>query len=815
MDPPPFVLRLPSGGAPTPVNIPRTMSDNKLKRFVGGDLSPVNGASAQQQSASSAAGGEAAGINLSEIVDTLRRGKWIIAATMIVVACAVGGYTYTLDPIYESNSIVKIDLGMQAGGVAAFSQQRDLSSEVGVLEYSAELASRVVDELRTTEEALGQKNHFPILYDGSGRDLPTNQVIMKLLQSVRFQPMPSQNMIRLIVESKVPEEASTIANVYAAQYEAYSREKARASVAAAREFLEDQANKRRSDIRTLEGQWEAFAQSNQVVTQGLGGERLVAEYTELSARRDQLGFELDHEREALRILRNQLAQFEPGLRESVQKEQAATGLRSEIQVLENRIGEMRAEAAQYYVANDGLEGDVQRIQREFPDLADLLRNVDGLEQRKRTLTDQLVAQARQTSAGAIGSASDDVAAGGALERVGQLRQRITEQEIKIGQLEAQIAGLNDTIDGYQPRLSRIPQQTIQREALDRKLQQAEQFYQSITTELQRTIIAEESELGYVQIVRKAFVPGFPVRPNVTQNLILGLLLGIGFGIGLAFIREASTSQIHRPDDLVRHGYTVTGVIPDMAAEIKNEFRGQPTVEIEGHTLSTSLLPILSPWSPVTENYRLVRTNLQYSAGVHGDAPQVIMVTSPEPGDGKSTTAVNLALTFVLSGKKVLLIDGDMRRPTTHKLLGTERGPGLAEMLHGGERMQVVRRTYIDGLYYVPAGHAEDPPTEALDSEQMRRLIALGRERCDVIIIDTPPVLAASDPLVLAPVADATIVVTSAEKTDVKALDLTRDMLAGVGVPITGVIFNRFEEQKGNRANYRYGYYKYDQYKMVS
>lgn len=772
---------------------------------------------AQGHSKSGGAADNNAAIDISEILDALWRGKWIIAVTILVVAGAIGAYTYTLDPVYEAQSIIKVDLGVQ-GSMAAFGQQRDLAGEVGVLEYSAELATRVVDELRATEEALGETHRFPILYGADGSALPTNLVIVKLLESVTFRPMPNQNMIGMVVESEVPEEASTIANVYATQYEVFSREKARASVAAAREFLENQAEKRRAEIRSLEAQWEAFAQSNQVVTQGLSGERLVAEYTELTARRDQLRFELDHEREALRILKDQLSQFEPGLRESVQQEQAATGLRSQIQVLETRIGEMKAEAAQFYVANGGLEGDADRIERDFPELAALLTRIDGLESRKRVLTDELVAESRRAMGGSAlsgGPLGSDRVAGGALERVAQLRERITEQEIKIGQIEAQIGGLGQTLDGYQPRLSRIPQQTIQREALDRKLQQAEQFFHSISGELQRTIIAEESELGFVQIVRKAFVPVVPVRPNVTQNLLLGILLGIGFGVGLALLREASTSRIHRPDDLSRHGYTVTGVIPDMTDEIKNEFRGQPTVEIEGHTLSSSLLPILSPWSPVTENYRLVRTNLQYSAGSQNNPPQVIMVTSPEPGDGKSTTAVNLALTFVLGGKKVLLIDADMRRPTTHKLLGTDRGPGLAEMLHGGERMQVVRRTYIDGLYYVPAGHAEHPPTEALDSEQMRRLIALGRERCDVIIIDTPPVLAASDPLVLAPVADATLVVTSAEKTDLKALDLTRDMLAGVGVPVTGVIFNRFEEKKGNQANYRYGYYKYDQYKMVS
>ena len=807
------------------------MSDNKLKRFVSGEIgtksSQPSPASSPAPSPSPSRAAEERGdasIDISELLDIVRRGKWIILATAVVVTSAIAGYTYTLDPIFEARSIVRIDLGGQPGaGAIAFTQQRDLSSEVGVLEHSAELASRVVEELRATEEALDENGKFPLLYNENGASRSTNEVMEQMAEAVSFTPMPSQNMITILVESKVPEEASTVANLYMREYETFSREKARASVSAAREFLEDQAEKRREEMQRLDRQWEAFAQSNQVVTQGMGGERLVAEYTELNGRRDALQFELEQEEEELRLLKNQLDQFEPGLRESVEQEQATSGLRSEIRTLEQRIGEMKAEAAQYYVANDGLEGNRDRIEREFPALAELIDRIDGLESRKKALTDQLVAQASQRSGvpGTTGGAAGETTvANDALSRVAQLRTRITEQEIRVGQLEAQIAGLDSAVASYEPKLDRIPQQTIQRQQLERKQQQAEDFYQSITAELQKTIIAEESELGYVEVVRKAFVPTFPVRPNVTQNVVLGLLLGLGFGVGLAFLRHAASSQIERPDDLMRHGYRVTGVIPDMLDEIKKEFRGKETVEVEGHTLSTRLLPVLSPWSPVTENYRLIRTNLQYAGAgrAYGQPPETIVITSPEPGDGKTTTAVNLALTFVLSGKKVLLIDGDMRRPNAHKLLGMERGPGLAEMLTGEEKVQVVRRTYVDGLYFVAAGYAEDPPTEALDSSRMQKLLDIGRERCDVIIIDTPPVLAASDPLVLAPRADVTLVVTSATRTDLETLDMTRDMLEGVGAPISGVIFNRFDGVTKGTSNYQKGFYKYgeySEYKMVS
>lgn len=794
--------------------------NNEIARLVSGEIGRPAPAPPGGSGPGRSSDGDVAGIDVGEILGIVRRGKWIILATALIVTGLVAAYTYTLDPIYEARSIVRIDLGTQAMGMASIGQERDLASEIGVLEYSAELSSRVIEELRKTESALEEKGKFPLLYNEQGTERKTNEVMYALAQATSFRPMPSQSMIEFTVESKVPEEASTVANIYMKEYETFSREKARASVSAARDFLETQSEKRRAEIRQLEAQWEAFAKSNQVVTQGMAGERLVEEYTALSGRRDALGFELEHEREELRLLRDQLAQFEPGLRESVQQEQEASGLRSEIRILEERIGEMKAEAATYYVANEGLEGNADRIQRDFPELSETLARIDGLEKRKTALTNRLVEEASQMNglAAPVTEAGEGAAGSAVLARVAEIRRRITEQEIRIGQLQAQISGLDQAVASYEPRLSRIPQQTIEREAIDRKLEQAEAFFQSITGELQRTIIAEESELGYVEVVRRAFVPGVPVRPNMQQNVILGLLLGLGIGVGLVFLKEASQSRLKRPDDLVRNGYNVLGVVPNMLDEVSQEFQGRPTVDVEGHSLSTTLLPLLSPWSPVTENYRLIRTNLQYSRGgqSYGKPPRTILVTSPEPGDGKTTTAVNLALTFVLGGKRVLLIDADMRRPNAHMLLGMERGPGLAEMLNGDESRQVVRRTYVDGLYLVPPGSTNDPPTEALDSRRMDKLLELGRAKCDVIIIDTPPVLVASDALVLAPRADATIVVTSANRTDLGRLDMTRDMLEGVGVPITGVIFNRFDGEEAKAASYRYGYYDdYRDYRMVS
>jgi capsular exopolysaccharide synthesis family protein len=792
------------------------MESSNLKRFDGKHHRASPSSSPLPHAGPDADGDEGMGLNFSDLFNTVWRGKWIILLTSIVVAGVIGVYTHMQTPIYRASSIVKVDPygGAAPGASATWWNRRSLSSEVGLLQNSADLGKRIVESLRKREQAVGSEGTFPVLWTESGEKAGVYEVINRLRSRTKFTPWEEQDMIQISVESSVPEEASTIANIYATEYKTYSQEQARASIRAAREFLEEQVNKRQADIRNLEEQWKSFARSNQVVTQGMDGEKIVAEYAALSARRDELGYQLEHDRATLELLRNQLNQFEPELRDKVILESEASGLQSEIEILERRIGELRAEAAQYYVANPNLEGDAQRIQRDFPELAAVLDRIDGFEKRKRELTDRFINEMSSVETPTAGTGATGPT--GALGRVAQLKSRIAEQELSISQAEAQIQGLEQSLESYRPRLNRIPEQTIQREQLDRRIAQAEAFYQQISADLQQTIIAEESELGYVETLTQATVPVVPVRPNLNQNVILGILLGLGFGVGLAFLREAMAGELRRPEDLQRKGFNVLGVIPDVTDEVNTAFNKSSTVEVEGHAISSTLLPLLSPWSPVTENYRLIRTNLQFqNRDGRTRAPRTILVTSPEPGDGKTTTAVNLALTFVLSGRRVLLIDADMRRPSAHKLLGMDGRTGLADVLRGDREGQTVRRTFVEGLYFVPAGTTDTPPTEALESAYMRKLIEIGTEKCDVVIIDSPPVLAASDPLILSTLCEATLLVVSSERTEGEALQTAGSMLAGVGSAVTGVIFNRHNEKSARSGYGGYGYYSYNRDPYVS
>jgi len=758
---------------------------------------------------------ESAALDIGAIWETLKRNKWVILGTSVLVTALALGITMMLPRVYESTAVVSIEEKKQtpkaAQMMAGFGGKQDLSAEIGILENSGELARRVVDTMEaiadTTEGA-----QFTLLETGKGEaTLSDHEMVLRLKDMVSFEEDAQQGLIKIHVRSEGAEESALIANVYARQYRKFSREMARSGVVAARTFLEEQLQKRKQEIRTIEREWEKFAKENSVVTDGMDGQNVAREYAELKTKRDALTFQLEQEKQTLSILEEQLQKAQPSLRSTVLEEQKVQSLRTQVQALEKKIAELKAQAEEYYINDPSLRGNESRV----PELADLKRRIDGFESRKVELTEKLVEASRDT-AGMVSAPQG--AEGGSASSIGQLgtlRSRIKQQKMKISQLEAQIRALNGRIKSYEGRLSNIPKQTIKREQLNRRLAQAEQFYKDIAMELQRTIVAEESELGYVKVMRSAVVPRIPVSPNPKQNVLLGLLLGLGFGVGLAFVRQSLNWQIYEPDDIQTKGYSLVGVIPDMGREIKQAFDGNQKIEVEGRKLSTNLFPLLNPWSPITENYRLIRANLQFSSTKNGTAEsntsQLMMITSPEPGDGKTTTALNLAITIALSGREVLLVDADMRRSNLHKMIGVDRGPGLADILSGERTAEVVQDTIVDGLTLLSAGVPSVPPTELLDTERMRALLGSAADRYDVVIVDTPPVLAATDPIVIAPHCDAILVVASADKTDFRALSKVKSTLGAVGVPIGGVIFNRYDAEKAS-GGYKYGYgydYKYD------
>ncbi len=729
-------------------------------------------------------------LNFDDVWQAIRDGKWIILLATVLVTGAVAAYTITLAPTFEASSIVFVDTRSGVTpGLLSYGSERALSNELGILEQSADLALHVAERIRETAAAVDLNEHFPILLDAEQREVSNEDVARRLFEQVRFQMHSAQDMIEIIAESTTPQEAAVIADKYAQEYEVYSRASSRASMNATRAFLEEQVEKRRDELDEIEDQWEAFAQQKEVVALGEDGERLIAEVSELKTRRDNAQFDLEQEEATLRLVKQELARIEPSLANQLESSRTASRLETQITALDQQIATLQVQAEQYYaVHGEGLKGR----ESEIPELAEILKKTDHFIAQRKELTDDFI---QRTTAGIEGGSSS-----AEVGYVSQLKSRIIETNMTIRGLQEQIAALDARLATYDSRLRGLPRQTIELKQLERKRSVAEKWYETFMEELQKTMIAQEAELGYVKIVRNAIIPTLPVRPNMNQNVILGLLLGLGFGFGLAFAKHAMNSQFQQPEDLEDSGYEVIGSIPPMDGTIKRLYGGKKEVEVQGRKVSTSVITALNPWSPISETYRLVRTNIQFTKPV--GRIKMLLVTSPEMSEGKTTTAVNLAVSMAQGGRRVLLVDADLRRPNAHNLLFMPDRPGLAEALTGQTVASFGLPTLIDNLYFLPAGKTSAPPAELLDSESMLDLLRRFKESYDIVIIDSPPVLAVTDALLLAPKCDATIVVVAAHKTEQRTLRVAQRMLRSVGVSIGGVVLNQFDPKK---AGYRYGY----------
>ncbi len=216
-----------------------------------------------------------------------------------------------------------------------------------------------------------------------------------------------------------------------------------------------------------------------------------------------------------------------------------------------------------------------------------------------------------------------------------------------------------------------------------------------------------------------------------------------------------------------------------------------------------LITKLNPKSPISEQYRTIRTNLQFSS--IDDEMKKILVTSSAPAEGKSSTVANLAIVFAQQGKKVLLVDGDMRKPTVHYTFRVDNRRGLSSVLVGETTLEdSINKTDIPELDILTCGPIPPNPSELLGSKAMQRVVDRACEYYDMILFDTPPVLAVTDAQILANVCDGSILVLRSKQTDYEAAQKARDLLQPAKAKLLGAVLNDREMKKGSDYHYYYG-----------
>jgi tyrosine-protein kinase Etk/Wzc len=388
----------------------------------------------------------------------------------------------------------------------------------------------------------------------------------------------------------------------------------------------------------------------------------------------------------------------------------------------------------------------------------------------------------------------------------------------------QMADLDEQIDrlSLSADISRRVQAAVPaREARETQLTEAEMTRRKMADQLreeyQRAQIAEAAEAGQVEIVDLAVLPTRAANAGKARLILFGAMGGVMLGLVLAYVREQFNTLLRRVSDVETVlDVPALALIPAVGVSSRRFGRSrQGTPPAIANSLGTTLSKrspppaiIAGSGSVTSEAFRALRTNLLFSHG--GRTLRVLTVTSPLASEGKTTVAVNLAVSFAQQGLRVALIDCDLRRPSVHKVFSLPREPGMTELVQGEVSLeQVVHPTDYAKLFVIMAGRLPSNPAELLGSAEMRQVLETLATTFEVLIIDTPPVLLTSDAAVLSAVADGVLLVVRAGRTERAQGRGAVRQLHTVGARVVGAVLNDPDRKMVDDPGFAYGYgYEY-------
>lgn len=739
--------------------------------------------------------------HFQEYLSIILRGKWIILASLVLVTGATAFFTFKTKPIYEANSMVLIDMKGKQGSLPFFdltgaATNNKITNELEILK-SRSMAEAVSQALLDKITLDGPDSPvIPILQkvvdDVAQSTLDTlPEVTRRLLKVVAFAPIRESDIIRITAKSTNPTEAALLANMYTKMYAERNLNASRTRSRAVREFLQDQLVLKRTALDNSESSLQGYMRTAGMVSLDGQSNKVVQQLSALEATRDGIEVEIRSRTKTLASYRDELIKQEPSVAKTLGESSDAY-----IKLLQEKMAALEVQRDVVIAQNPTLAG--QSI------YSDKLREIDAqIASLRKNLQGKTQSFLKSISPG------DGAGMSGAF--IAQIKQKIIEQQIELEGLAARKRALATVIAEYDIQFNQIPEKSIELAKLQRARLSNEKLYLLVEEKFNEAAITEKSEFGYVDIVDPAIVPNLPVSPNVRVNLMLGALIGLALGIAIALLRSYLDVRVRTPEDLKRFGFVPLSAINQMNEELQAaETNGKGNGIHKDSDFDKHLVSHFNPLSPLAESYRRLRTSVLYA---QMDSPlKSFLVTSANPSEGKSTTIANLAIAFAQAEKRVLLVDADMRRPTLHTQFGISKNPGLTDLFVGTSTFdEVVNRNVVDNLDILCCGTTPPNPAELLGSKRMQEFIQQMTVKYDLVMFDSPPLLAVTDAAILSTCIDGVVLVVSAGSTRAAAIYRATEFLASVGGKVLGMVLNNFDVKKaygGYYGSYRYGYYGY-------
>ena len=671
--------------------------------------------------------------------------------TVLAIGAAL---TFLMTPIFTAKATLQIDReaarifnSQEVTPSESMSQGEEFfQTQYGLLR-SRSLAERVIDSmgLASSDEALKAIGAEPPPATGSAArraELRHAAALRALQGNLSVSPVRGSRLVAVGFDNPSPVVAADIANGFAENFIQANLDRKFESSRYAREFLEERLAQTKGRLEAAERELVAYAANQQIINVTEPGEG----GADGGSTRSLTSSNLVALNSALAEARADRVAAEERWRSA-----RTSALMTLPEVLQNpaiqRLSEQRA------VLNGSYQQKLSVYQPDYPEMVQLRAQIEEADSQIQTIA----ADIRSSI---------------------QSQYAIAANEER--SLQRQVSGLTDDVLDLRDR-------SIQYNILQRELDTTRTLYEGLLQRYKEVGVTGGVTANNISIVDRAAPPGKPSKPNLLLNVALAALMGLGLGIVAALVLEALDETIATPDDAEsKLGVPVLGVIPLLE---------------KGQTTSAALADIRSGFS---EAYYSLRTALQFSTP--DGAPSSLLVSSARPAEGKSTTAYAIALNLARVGRRVLLVDGDLRNPSMHRVVGVDNERGMSNLLSGSADLaELAQRTRHENLFFIPCGPLPPNPAELWGGDRMDQFLTEARNTFDHVVIDGPPVLGFADaPLLAAVVSGVVFVVESRGTRRGQARGALRRLRVG-RAHLLGAVLTKFNAKSTSYGGYDYAY----------
>ena len=696
----------------------------------------------------------------------LRKHQWLILSFLLAVVTIVTIATFRMQSVYVATARIEIDREnasfLPFQGLDPYGYMMDLDNYIET--QSKILTSETLALQTIRSSGLGARPEFSspsgpseALATGSLENQKRPPELGAFLGSLGVKRVPNSQLMDVSFESTDPQFAARVVNEHIRNFQEQNIRSRYDETTRATTWLRDELNELKIRVQESEDKRISYERKNQIwtlddkqniTTQRLGD--LNKEFTDAQSER---------------MRKEALYQF------------AKAGDISEVPQLRDSpsfqgLTQKRQATAQDY--NEALSQygpnfpKVQRIQAQLKDL-------DQLIQKENVNT---------------------------LNRIETEYREARQRELLLSQ----------ALDQQKGQANEMAERLVEYNIIKREAETNKTLYDGLTTKLKEVGISAALQSSNIRVVDPAMIPAYPARPAKTRNIVLAFLVGLVGGIGLALMREYLDNTVKTPDDIESLARLPSlAVVPQFATVNGNGTRKRllSGIATNGHEKRIELVAQHLPNSQMSEAFRALRTSLLLSQP--GRPPQVILVTSALPREGKTTAAANLAVTLAQLGDRTVLVDADLRKPGVGRLLdmGNGKYAGLSSYLAGVSTLDlvIVPHAAIPNLAAIPTGPLPPNPADLLSSNKLAEAIAELRSKFKFVVIDSPPVMAATDAVILSVQTDGVLLVVRSGETPKEAFSRTRDLLTSVKCHILGVVLNAVDSSAPDYY-YSYRYYPY-------